>query len=185
MSSVKRTSGPNVKKTLMNKAALADICVVAAFMKRASRLPGQRALKKSIALAKRLARSCDSFVNMNSFVQGNELSASLHIKRVLDVTAALVQSHNPLTRRMDANGLIMHSIITHQEALGEIEQLPVGAVGMRVGFSRVDAFIRKDNTYDLISQTQAGEWFVCTSCDEHRIVDDDFEDSELIIFSEF
>ena len=95
---MKRTSDPNVKKTLMNKNALADICVVAAFMKRASKLPGQRALKKSMILAKRLARSCDSFVNMNSFVEGNELSTSLHIDRVLDVTAAFTNGARSFKR---------------------------------------------------------------------------------------
>jgi hypothetical protein len=169
----------------MNKNALADICVVAAFMKRASKLPGHKALKKSMILAKRLARSCDSFVNMNSFVEGNELSTSLHIDRVLDVAAAFTKERSSHMPRVDGDGLLMHSVISPQEAIAEIEHLPIGTVGMRVGFSRADAFIRKDKTCDRISQTRAGEWLVCTSSDERGIVDDDLEDSQLIIFSEF
>jgi hypothetical protein len=169
----------------MNKSALADVCVVAAFMKRASRLPGQKALKKSIALAKRLARSCKSFINMNSFVEGNELSSSLHIDRVLDVTASFTQDRSSHAPRTEGNGLIVHSIISRQGALEQIGKLPVGAVGMLVGCSRADAFIRKDDAYDRISQTRTGEWLVRTNCDQQGIVDDDLEDSELIIFSEF
>jgi len=186
VSSAKRTSVPNAKTMRMNKSALADVCVVAAFMKRASRLPGQKALKKSIALAKRLARSCESFINMNSFVEGNELSASLHIDRVLDVTASFTQDRSSRAPRTEGDGLIMHSVISHQEALEQIGKLPVGAVGMLVRCSRADAFIRKDDAYDRISQTRTGEWLVRTNCDQQGIVDDDLlEDSELIIFSEF
>jgi hypothetical protein len=169
----------------MDKSALADVCVVAAFMKRASRLPGQRALKKSIALAKRLARSCESFINMNSFVEGNELSASLHVERVLDVTTSFTKDRSTHAPRTEGDGLIMHSVISHKEALEHIGKLPVGAVGMLVGCSRADAFIRKDDAYDRISQTRTGQWLVCTNCDQRDIVDDNLEDSELIIFSEF
>jgi len=169
----------------MDKSALADVYVVAAFMKRASRLPGQRALKKSIALAKRLARSCESFINMNSFVEGNELSASLHVERVLDVTTGFTKDRSTHAPRTEGDGLIMHSVISHKEALEHIGKLPVGAVGMLVGCSRADAFIRKDDAYDRISQTRTGQWLVCTNCDQQDIVDDNLEDSELIIFSEF
>jgi hypothetical protein len=170
----------------MNKRALADLCVVAAFMKRASRLPGQKALKKSIALGKRLAKSCDSFVNLNSFVEGNELSASVHVARVLDVAAAFTLERGRIMPRVAEGGVVMHSVISHEEALVEIENLPEGTVGMRVGISRADAFIRKGKTYDRISQNWTGEWMVRTSCDERGLVDDGIgglEDAELIIFS--
>jgi hypothetical protein len=168
----------------MNKNALADVCVVAVFVKKASRLPGQKALKKSMALAKKLARSCGSFVNMDSFVEGSELSASACIARVLDVSSAFTHERATLMPRTDSLGVVHHSVVSHEEAFVEMDNLPVGTVGMRVGISRADAFIRKLNTYDRISLTQAGEWVVCTNCNQRGIVDDNLEDAELIIFSE-
>jgi hypothetical protein len=167
----------------MNKRAVAAICVVAAFMKKTSRLPGQKALKRSIALATRLATSCESFINMNSFVEGNELSASVRVARVLDVTTIFTLELATRAPRIDNVGRVTHSLCSHTEARAEVQALPVGAVGMRVGLSRADAFIKKEMAFDRITQTRTGEWAVCTDCDARGILEDDnVEDAELIIF---
>ena len=127
--------------------------------------------------------SCESFVNTNSFVEGNELSASVRVTRVFDVTTIFTLDLATHVPRTDSAGRVTRSLCSHTEAQEAVQALPVVAVGIRVGASRAEAFIKNDMAFDHISQLRSSEWAVCTDWGAKAIVEeDDVEDAELIIF---
>lgn len=154
-----------------------DVCVLAVFMVRGGRLPGKRAFKESRALAKRIARECESFVNPAAVVESSELAPFARVARVVDYSPAYTDDR--AGERADERE---HSLLTRAEVVAFLESLPVGAVGVWIDAACVEAFIRRGRVYERIVARFDGTWCVCTRSERAHLLPTPRLRAELLIF---
>jgi hypothetical protein len=161
-----------------SRDVVVELCVLAVFMVHGGRLPGKRAFKESRALARRIVRDCDSFVNHATVIEKSELATFARVTRVLDYSPAYTDD-----RAREGADDREHSFLTRAEMFVFMGSLPVGAVGVWVvDDACVEAFIRRDHMYERIVARFDGTWCVCTSSDQTHVVPTPECRAELMIF---
>ena len=156
---------------------LAKFSVLAVFMLRCRRLPGELALRESLVLAKRIAERCESFVNPTTLIESSELSLLARVRTIIDVSPAYADGRDVL-RVEDRE----HSFLTPLEATALLEQLPAGTVGILVDETQVTAFLGNESSYDRIDADNCGKWSVTIRCSSAHLMATFLSNAELIIF---
>lgn len=181
----KLTCESKTQPVRVGKAVLAVMCVLSAFMTHAQRLPGRIAFSKSLALASKLAKTCESFLDFASIVNGSVFAGSLQVVSVHDVAPHDKGHMLQNTPRFLEDSTPMHSFILREEADSQIiERMQVGWVGILLSNIRAEAFVKKQNNrFDCISLKHSGKWEARTGCQITSLLDDADRGAELIILN--
>lgn len=143
------------------------------------RLPGPRAFRRSRALAETLETSPDTLADVSGLLKGNEeLSAFSRVRAIMDVSGAFTderaKTHRAAeNRRNDDDGTtndVMDSLVTFGEATRQLNAMGDGTVGVRVGSTFGEAFLKRGDAYDCVSHARDDGWTVRKGCSEESLL---------------
>jgi len=159
-----------------------------------TRLPGPRAFKRSRALAKTLETSLDTFAGVAGLVKGNdELANFSRVRTIMDVSRAFTDERARTFRgeRDDSDdddgddeksSVVVDSLVTIDEAIRELDAMREGTVGIRVGRTFAEAFLKRGNAYDCVSHEVIEGWSIRKGCSGETLLRRaEQEDAEIVI----
>lgn len=161
-----------------------------------TRLPGPRAFRRSRALAKTLETSLDTFAGVAGLVKGNdELANFSRVRTIMDVSRAFTDERARTFRgergeRDDGydddddekSSVVVDSLVTIDEAIRELDAMREGTVGLRVGRTFAEAFLKRGNAYDCVSHEANEGWSIRKGCSGETLLRRaEQEDAEIVI----
>lgn len=171
------TNVKSIAHTRDKHTIVADVCVLAVFMVQGSRLPGKCALEKSRELAKKISRECNSFINPATLVEESELGLFARVSKIVDLSPTYTESRaKEQVQQRD------HSLMTRNETIHFLQELPRGAVGVFIADTRMEAFLCKGITFESIVAKTDGSWSILIGNDATHLLPVPTVKAELIIF---
>ncbi|MBE35251.1 MAG: hypothetical protein CMI16_06815 [Opitutaceae bacterium] len=145
------------------------------------KLPGPRAFKRSRALADTLETSPEVLADVSGLVKGNEeLSKFSRVRAIMDISEAFTDERAKTYRTEqspddddDDEGsatVVASSLVTIDEATRELIAMGDGTVGVRVGSTFGEAFLKRGDAYDCVSHGRDDGWTVRKRCSEQSLL---------------
>lgn len=178
----------------IDKHALALLCVLATYMVAKTRLPGPRAFRRSRTLAKTLETSLETFASVSGLMKGNdELAKFSRVRKIMDVSHAFTDERARTFRGEDhdeadeadedeRSSVVVDSLVTIDEAIRELDAMREGTVGLHVGRTFGEAFLRRGDAYVCVSHEANDGWSIRKGCSGKSLVRRaEEQDAEIVI----
>jgi hypothetical protein len=151
----------NLKSLTIRKDNMASLCLVAAFMACTTRFPGKKVLRLSIRWGKRMMQNSKNFSTLNCFIKNNdELSRVVSVFKILDVSLCFTPEMSVKSPRVDNAGYVCHSICSIHDVSLELATLPENTVVVCKSNDKMEAFIKREKSFQVISVSATGKWRV-------------------------
>lgn len=100
----------------------------------------------------------------------------------MDVSRAFTNERAETFRARTDDAAVVDSLVTVDEARRELDAMSEGTVGVRVGRTLGEAFLRRGNAYDTIAHDARDGWTIRKRCSgESLLFRADEEDAEIVI----
>ena len=146
------------------------LCVVATYMVAKTRLrvlERSGGVERSPGRSRRLGGRSRTFPDSSGNV---ELARFSRVRTILDVSRAFTDERAKKFRNRDDDredddtSVVVDSLVTMDEARRELDAMRDGTVGVRVGRSVGEAFLRRGDAYDCVSHEANDGWTIRKGC---------------------